>query len=92
MLGTVTFRNTYRFEWLSGRVRVYHERQGADKAVWLVDLIPSKTDAESLISESPHLCGSDIYNASIRLDTSSFKLDWEIKGPSKNEYVQYFYN
>lgn len=89
--GMVTYRNTYRFDWLSDRIRLYHERLGADNAVWLVDLVLSKLDPRVLVSDSPHLCGDDTYNASLKLLDGRFVLIWDIRGPRKNEHIEYYY-
>lgn len=85
----VAFRNVYRWELQPDRVTLYHERRGAENAVQLFDLVADS--ATTLVSESPHLCGADTYQARLSLIEGGFRLEWCIAGPRKDERLVYHY-
>lgn len=85
----VPFSNCYRWELGETRIALYHERRGADQAVWLFDLIAA--DSASLVSAEAHLCGEDRYRARLGLVDEGFDLSWTIQGPRKDESLSYRY-
>lgn len=86
----VPFTNVYRWEWRGERLRLHHERRGADHGVWLFDLVAGD-EADTLVSDDAHLCGDDRYSARLGLTHDGFTLDWRILGPRKDEVIAYRY-
>lgn len=85
----VTFNNVYRWQYQNTAVALWHERFGADAAVFLFELVPA--GPACLVSRTGHLCGRDIYSAQLTLHTDGFALDWRIRGPAKDEQLAYRY-
>jgi hypothetical protein len=82
--------NEYIWTRLSkNKLRLSHSRFGYDNEVILFDLEP-KTDTHWVSSE-PHTCGKDLYSAQLWITSSSIKLDWNIIGPKKDEFITYLY-
>ncbi|GGX95441.1 hypothetical protein GCM10007160_23780 [Litchfieldella qijiaojingensis] len=88
----VAFTNVYRWEVESDRLRLFHERRGADQAVWLFDLVVSEPGTSTtLVSRDAHVCGDDRYAAHLTLHPDGFDLNWRIEGPRKDEAIYYRY-
>lgn len=85
----VPFGNCYRWAIGDARIALFHERRGADQAVWLFDLIAE--GPETLVSAEAHLCGADRYRAHLALVEDGFDLSWRIQGPRKDEHLGYRY-
>ncbi|WP_431025785.1 DUF6314 family protein [Halomonas sp. H5] len=85
----VPFSNCYRWELGDTRIALFHERRGADQAVWLFALIAQ--GPASLVSAEAHLCGEDRYRARLSLVDEGFDLSWTIQGPRKDESLSYRY-
>ncbi|MGJ8524369.1 hypothetical protein LMG33818_000077 [Halomonadaceae bacterium LMG 33818] len=87
----VSFKNVYRLTWYANRISLHHERRGKEHAVWLFDLTRDQDNPDVLLSEEPHLCGSDHYSAVLKLSPQGFILNWTIQGARKNERLAYHY-
>lgn len=87
----VSFTNTFRWtlDRTRGVISLEHLRRGTERPVFLFDLAPS--GQSSLSSVDSHLCEGDIYFGQIRFDRSSFRLNWRVIGPKKNEEIDYYY-
>lgn len=85
----VAFANVYRWQRAGDRLRLYHERFGAEAAVFLFELVAES--AQCLVCEQPHLCGDDVYRGRLVLTDSGFDLNWSIRGPRKDEHLFYRY-
>ncbi|MGB7756610.1 MAG: DUF6314 family protein [Salinisphaera sp.] len=86
---TVGFANVYRWVRADDRLRLYHERFGADAAVFLFELVAE--NEQRLVCRQPHRCGDDIYRGTLELVADGFDLDWSITGPRKDEHLYYRY-
>ncbi|MFC3283115.1 DUF6314 family protein [Litchfieldella rifensis] len=86
----VPFTNVYRWEFSTDRLRLFHERRGADHAVWLFDLGMDDASGD-LLSLDAHLCGADRYQARLTPLADGFDLQWRITGPRKEETLRYRY-
>lgn len=69
-------------------ISLEHLRYGVNNPVFLIHFI---ADKESLVSPVPHICANDRYCGKVILNNSSFHLIWTIKGPKKNEILDFFY-
>lgn len=88
----VSFSNVFRWtlDRQAGVISLEHLRRGPDHPVFLFHLAPA--GKHSLSSVDSHLCGGDTYFGQIRFDTHSFRLNWRIIGPKKNEEIDYYYS
>lgn len=86
---TVGFANVYRWVRADDRLRLYHERFGANAAVFLFELVAASD--QRLVCQQPHLCGDDVYRGTLDLVDDGFDLDWSIAGPRKDEHLYYRY-
>jgi len=88
----VGFSNVFR--WIldrqAGMISLEHLRRGPEHPVFLFDLAPS--GKHSLSSVDSHLCGEDTYFAHIHFDRRTFRLNWRVIGPKKNEEIDYYYS
>lgn len=75
------FRGAYRWRAGGDRISVAHVRQGEDRAVPLLDLVPVGEGV--WVSETPHLCGEDSYHARLRVASDGLVLKWVVRGPAK---------
>jgi hypothetical protein len=87
----VNFSNVFR--WSPGDttnvIRLEHLRFGPDKPVYLFDM---DRHADHLWrSTVPHVCGDDVYSASMNFSAEEIQLQWTIKGPKKDEDIRYWY-
>ncbi|QJQ95310.1 hypothetical protein HIO72_08510 [Halomonas sp. PA5] len=85
----IAFTNTYRWEFVSGGLRLFHERRGAEHAVWLFDL--EETPGGDWLARHAHQCGEDRYTARLTPSATGFELRWRIDGPRKDEHLHYRY-
>jgi hypothetical protein len=85
------FRNVYR--WTADPegtlIRLEHLRFGARRPVPLFDLIP--VDDDVMESSEPHACAEDRYSARLLHDQEVIRLNWTIRGPRKDESLDYTY-
>ena len=84
----IRFTNTYRWTRQTDRIRLEHLRFGADRPVYLFDLIE---EGDRLRSHQAHPCGDDRYEASATTTDDGFELIWAIDGPNKQTRVTYRY-
>ena len=81
------------FKWSRGEsgdaIRLEHLRFGPNNPVYLFDLAPQNEDTWQSIT--PHVCRDDLYSAIMTLAADQIELRWEIKGPDKDEDIQYSY-
>ena len=88
---SVDFRNTYRWRLNAGKgeIALSHLRFGPENVVELVHLYPlSDTVWQSV---RPHSCGQDRYEATLFVEEEDILLCWSVKGPQKEELLQYVY-
>lgn len=86
----VAFSNVYRWEVEHDCLRLFHERRGAEQAVWLFDLV-AMASSPALIAHQAHACGNDRYSARLTPCDGGFDLAWRIRGPRKDETLHYRY-
>ncbi len=81
------FHNIYRwtFDWDADTIGLEYLRHDPNRPVFLLDLAP--TDESTLESVSPHLCGADVYAASVKFEPDAVDLCWRIKGPKKDAVI-----
>src|SRR5262245_37173249 len=85
------FRNVFRWTLLDPqRIRLEHLRFGPAHPVYLFDLAP--TPDGSWCSLTPHLCAEDCYSARLDEWEQGFHLAWSIRGPRKEEPIEYDYS
>ena len=78
------FHNIYRwiFDWDADAIGLEHLRHDPNRPVFLLDIVP--TDESAFESVSPHLCGPDVYTATVKLGHDAVDLRWYVKGPKKD--------
>ena len=88
---TIDFRNVYQWSLsdLETTIRLTHLRYGTDNPVHLVDFL--SIGADSMQSLQPHICGTDLYSASLSSVGDRIFLVWRIQGPSKNDTLHCTY-
>jgi hypothetical protein len=88
----VRFFNIYRWRMAGkGILELSHLRNGINSApVHLLDF--KQTGNLKWHSEKPHLCHEDVYTATLTIAETVIELDWNIKGPAKNQTVKCFYS
>lgn len=88
---TSDFRNVYQWSLsdLETTIRLTHLRYGTDNPVHLVDFL--SIGADSMQSFQPHICGADLYSASLSSAGDRIFLVWKIQGPSKNDTLHCTY-
>lgn len=79
----ISFTNTLSWIRQKDNIVLEHCRQGS--RVFLVELVP--IGPRLLSSEQPHLCRLDTYSAKVFWDDIGFSLEWECKGPKKNDLL-----
>lgn len=87
------FTNCYRWTFSDRSIGLEHLRFGADRPVYLFDLVqdPTAPDPHRLISERPHPCGEDRYEAQLLAGRDEIQLSWRIEGPRKRTEILYRY-
>lgn len=88
----VGFSNIFR--WSLDRqtnvISLEHLRRGPNLPVLLFNLSP--TGNQTLSSVDSYLCEGDVYFGQIHFDRYSFRLNWRVIGPKKNEEIDYYYS
>ena len=69
-------------------IQFYHRRR--DAPVLLAELNEPASDG-SFHSQSPHLCGADVYTLRLDINADSLHLKWRITGPKKDEVISTLY-
>ena len=88
---TFTFKNTYRWEFKSENVvSLEHLRFGSENPVYLFDL--KQISENYWKSACDHVCQMDLYGAELKLEENRMLLNWTVKGPEKDESINYVYN
>lgn len=83
------FSNVFRWTLMGERLRLEHLRFGEGKPVFLFDMA---ADADGAWREvNPHPCRDDCYRASVRLQDERIFINWLVRGPEKNEVIDYVY-
>ena len=82
------FTNTYRWCRDGDSIRLEHLRFGADRPVYLFELIPDGVDR--MTSRDPHVCSEDLYTANLQL-ADDILIAWTVVGPKLNERIEYCY-
>ena len=85
------FKNRFRWTYDAEQsvIGLEHLRFGERHPVFLFNL--SEKTQTQLVSVSPHLCAADCYEGKLDLPAKGFHLQWTIKGPNKDELIQYKY-
>lgn len=85
----IHFTNLSKWTLRDHSIALEHLRFGANQPVFLVEF--TLETPLKLVSKSPHVCGQDVYKATLVWKTPSLILHWSIQGPYKNEQIQYTY-
>ena len=86
----IRFWNCYRWQLDPDRgIAIAHLRYGNESPVDLVKLVPQP--GGTWLSESPHICEQDCYQATLSMELGGIKLQWTIEGPGKNQEVRSLY-
>ena len=83
------FTNVFRWTAIEHRLRLEHLRFGVDKPVLLFDMAADDTGQWRELD--PHLCGQDVYAASLCIEGPQIRVAWTIQGPRKQESIVYIY-
>jgi len=83
------FTNVFRWTRLPDSIRLEHLRFGRSHPVYLFDLAPRPDGIWREVT--PHICVDDHYSASLQIEESQLRLTWSIKGPHKQETIEYIY-
>lgn len=86
------FSNIFRWTLndLGNSIRLEHLRFGPDNPIFLFDLAPIRDQIWK--SAVPHQCINDSYSAVLKWIGRQFEMRWTIKGPNKDEDLQYWYS
>lgn len=84
-----TFHNRLRLKWNRAQETISIEHLRLHTPVFLVDLVATQDNL--MTSMTPHLCGSDTYQAQITWDADAISLNWQVIGQKKNERIEYRY-
>ena len=85
----IRFSNVFRWSLVEGGLRLDHLRFGANNPVFLFEMA---ADADGIWREiSPHPCRDDCYRASMRLGNEQIFVNWLVRGPKRNEIIEYIY-
>jgi hypothetical protein len=85
----IKFTNTFRWTMVDNRIRLEHLRFGADKPVFLFDLV--RVHEETWRDSTPHQCSDDSYSALLTTRGDQLSVAWSIRGPRKCEQIDYIY-
>lgn len=85
----VAYRAAYRWTRVEGGLRLAHIRRGPDHPVELGVLAPDGDGG--LATVRPHLCGEDRYDARLVVDGPMLRLEWRVRGPSKDQRLVHEY-
>lgn len=83
------FTNTFRWTLVEERLRLEHLRFGANHPVFLFEM---QSDADGVWREiSPHPCRDDCYRATLKIESERIFVSWLVRGPKRNEVIDYIY-
>lgn len=83
------FTNVFKWSLVEDRLRLDHLRFGVGRPVFLFEMAP---DADGIWREiNPHPCRDDCYRASLRLENEQIFVSWLVRGPSRDEVIDYTY-
>ena len=83
------FTNVFRWSLVEDRFRLEHLRFGADNPVFLFEMC---CDADGVWHEiAPHPCRDDCYRASLRVANEQIFVSWRVRGPKRDEVIDYVY-
>lgn len=83
------FTNVFRWSLVEDRLRLEHLRFGADHPVFLFEMA---VGADGIWQETdPHPCRDDCYRASLRLAEDEVFVSWLVRGPKRDEIIEYTY-
>ncbi len=77
----IAFTNTYRWIQVPSGLRLEHLRRGIANPVFLVDLKAIGNNRWE--SQTPHICGNDLYSAALQIHDHTIELKWTVRGPDK---------
>ncbi len=81
-------------EWLWKKegesIALSHVRRGRDNPV-LLFVLERSLDCEWKMISNPHICGEDIYKATVVVKIDGFDISWSVSGPKKDEVLSYIY-
>ncbi|MHC4115929.1 MAG: DUF6314 family protein [Planctomycetota bacterium] len=82
------FRNIYRWTFDRGAdtIGLEYLRHTPNRPVFLLYLAPA--DKSTLESASPHHCGEDVYEATVKFEPDAVDLCWRNKGPKKDAVIR----
>jgi Family of unknown function (DUF6314) len=83
------FKNTYRWTFERNHVKLEHLRFGENNPVVLFYL--EAISETKWTSVCPHKCDLDLYSADLTIEEEQIILKWKVKGPGKNEEINYWY-
>lgn len=86
---TLTTSNHWQWSRTAEGIHLYHRRR--EEPVLLAELTASAADG-SFHSQSPHLCGADVYALRLEIKPDSLLLNWRITGPKKDECISTRYD
>jgi hypothetical protein len=85
----IRFRNVFRWTKVEDRLRLDHLRFGRENPVFLFEMT---VDADGVWREiSPHPCRDDCYRASMRIEGTQIFVNWLVRGPKRDEVIDYIY-
>ena len=87
----INFSNTFRWtlDRDAGMISLEHLRHGPDQPVFLFYLVLARNHLLKPLNS--HLCGEDVYLATVPWDRQSIRLKWRVIGPKKNEEMECCY-
>lgn len=83
------FTNVFRWSIVEERLRLDHLRFGPSNHVFLFEM-PADTDGV-WHEINPHPCREDCYRASLRMDNETILVNWLVRGPQRDEVIDYAY-
>ncbi len=83
-LNNLDFSNIYRWTQLrSNEIQLEHLRYGEQEPVQLVKIIGQQEGVWQCLE--PHYCGQDEYHLTLSIRENCLILNWQIKGPNKDQ-------
>lgn len=84
---SVSFTNQMHWVLASGMLTLELLRYQSSLRLPLKEISPAL-----FASVTPHVCADDVYSCQITILPSCLNLKWVIRGPKKNEEIDYFYD
>ncbi len=84
------FSNVFRWSLGENSIALEHLRFGIDKPVWLFQLAPAENGLWT--EDNPHPCRDDCYSATMQIVGEEVVLEWQVRGPKRDETISYIYN